>query len=371
MPEQAPNPRPARPTLLIIFLLVLAGLSAAGSLLALVGAVIEAVRWGVVDPWLLAPRVGGVLAGWAAAGVLCSLAWIINRMHLSWGTERGLHQSVERLRESEGDSAPPAPEPRQAALLERIAAELTELHHTMLMSDEQRTLRRQDLQDRIAERLGQDARAAIESGDFSRAGNLLDRLAAEVPDDPRLGRLRSLLDEARIEAWQRDLREAGEQVEDLLSAGSYAAALTTAEELLKHHPSSVEAIALVDRVKREQTAQETGRRRRLYEEIERHVQQRDWGAARDAAERFLDAYPTSSEAELVTAQMTTLRENARIQEVRRMRDEIRGLLSGKHYAEALRLAREVVAEHPDTAAAADLRQQMPRLEQLAAGKASG
>ena len=88
-------------------------------------------------------------------------------------------------------------------------------------------------------------------------------------------------------------------------------------------------------------------------------------AALAAAGELLEAYPDSPEAAEVRSTLRTLTDNARIEEVRELRDEIRDLLSRRRYAEALACARDLVRRFPTTAAAEELRSQMARLEELA------
>ena len=90
-----------------------------------------------------------------------------------------------------------------------------------------------------------------------------------------------------------------------------------------------------------------------------------------AAERRREAHPGSPEADAVRGQLETLRANARIEEVRVLRDEIRDMIARRRFAEAVERARNVVERFPDTAAAAELRQQMAKLEELAKGRQGG
>ncbi|KKK89020.1 hypothetical protein LCGC14_2737320, partial [marine sediment metagenome] len=69
-------------------------------------------------------------------------------------------------------------------------------------------------------------------------------------------------------------------------------------------------------------------------------------------------YPDSPEATHLSAQMQTLRDNARIEEVRELRDQIRDMLERRRYAEAVKVAEEVMDRYPETQAAAELRGQI-------------
>ena len=173
------------------------------------------------------------------------------------------------------------------------------------------------------------------------------------------------LDEARAEAKATDLRDTMRRTEDLMAVGDFAQALGAVRELVQRCPDSPEAAELLARVEREERAFTSEQRKRLYGRIEKSVQQRNWSAAVEAAEKLLEAYPDSSEAELVGAQMQTLRTNARIEGVRVLRDRIRDLIERRRYFEAVDLAQKVIREYPESAAAKDLRRQLPKLEERA------
>jgi len=63
--------------------------------------------------------------------------------------------------------------------------------------------------------------------------------------------------------------------------------------------------------------------------------------------------------------MTTLEENAQIEEVRELRDRIRDLINAQRFGEAHKLALDVVLRFPQTAAAEELRPQLDRLARKA------
>ena len=90
-----------------------------------------------------------------------------------------------------------------------------------------------------------------------------------------------------------------------------------------------------------------------------------WRRAVEAAKKLLEAYPDSDEARRVAAGMTTLEDNARIEEVRGLRDQIRDMLERRRYGEAVEIAEGVMERFPETQAAAELRKQIRRLRRLA------
>ena len=363
------HPQQPPPVTLTVCLLILAPLCALAGMGVGTWVLCSAIHARVAGPWVALVVSGCFLAGWILGALLWAAAWIVRRMHCSLLAQRAMLRQLSQ-------SAPPAEalvasparqdDPGATELLQRIASELSRLNSNVLLTDRQRAAKRRKLQEQSSLDLVEQIQIAIDARDFSRAEQLLERLIAEIPDEPRHPQLVQRLADARGAAYDQDVRETARQAEDLMSVGEFAAGRKSAEELLARYPSSVEAIALLDRVRREEAAFVAEKRGRLYRQVEKHVSGKEWRLAVQTAERFLEAYPECGEADLVNAQMGTLCENARIEEVREMRDGIRELLSRRRYAEALSVARDVVDRYPGSAAGEELQRQMPRLEKLAA-----
>jgi hypothetical protein len=66
--------------------------------------------------------------------------------------------------------------------------------------------------------------------------------------------------------------------------------------------------------------------------------------------------------------MTTLEQNARIEEVRQLRDEMRDMIERRRYAEALEIAKDAMKRFPQSHFAVELKGQIARLRELAAGE---
>jgi tetratricopeptide (TPR) repeat protein len=235
----------------------------------------------------------------------------------------------------------------------------------LLLSDEQRGAKRERLQaGRFQEWADQFHRSLAERS-FEQADQCLARLDAELPGDPRTDALRDELADARTDARADDLRQSREHVEGLMAVGRFDEAVRSAESAAGRHPDSDEAAELLARSRREAEAFNTERVRRLYDEVRRHAEARRWSDALAAARQLIDRHGQTGEAQLVSANLPTLEGNARLEEVRQLRDRIRDLLQRKRYRDALDLAREVIQRYPETAAAMELREQMGRLRELA------
>ena len=365
--RHAPQPPPV---MLIACLLILAAVCALSGTLAALWLVGTAARAGAVNGRLAIATGGYLLAGLTAGCVLWALAWVVRRMHASGTAERAtLRLGLQPGSGSDSSAAqtprPQTPDSGALKLLQRIAGELSEINSNLLLTDAQRETKRRKSQKELSRQYVKKIHAAIDAQDFTQAEQLTERLVAEVPDQPGVDGLRTKLEEARAAAYEQGVKAATRQAEDLMSVAQFDQARRVVEQLLGKHPASVEAIALLDRVNREAEAFVSEQRNRLYSEIEHNVTARKWRQAVEAAEKFLQAYPASAEAKLVQAQIGTLRGNARIERVREMRDEIREMLQRKRYAEALHLAEEMVERFSDTAVGEQLRQQLPRLKELA------
>ena len=65
--------------------------------------------------------------------------------------------------------------------------------------------------------------------------------------------------------------------------------------------------------------------------------------------------------------LSTIQDNARLEEVRELRDQIRDLIERRRYADAIEYAQDLIQRFPDTKAAEELGRQMARLRELAGG----
>jgi len=317
----------------------------------------------------------------AAAGVLWALAWLCRGIHEQALALRRLASAMERPPAARAggisvvaSAAPPAsPRPPPAGAdesvrLEMVLEQLRELNVNVLLSEPQRRAKHGRVVDRQVSELAAGVGEAIEAGDLVSAERQLQSLAGLAPDDGRIASLGEAIERGRADAESRDIGVATRRVEDLMSTGDFDEAQAAADALLARRPASARAIALMDRVRRERQALLDERRARLYEQVHKEASARHWREALAAAREFLDAFPDCREAESVRVQLGTLAGNARIEEVRELRDRIADLIDRRRFAEALELARDVVDRFPDTAAAAELRGQMTRLAERARGQ---
>ncbi len=367
--------RPWREVMLVRVLLILAAVSL---LVGLTGGLAWIIR---SASWLSAVI---ILAGsCCVAGVLCALAWLCRREHLRSQADEKIVSSLERIAEEleavsvryveRGTAVPQGQvsaveevsDTSQGDRTEALLAQLRELNANLLLTDDQRLKKADDFVEHQAGQLKRQAREAIFAGDLSEAEDIIAGLARLKPDSPDVPLLRERIEQVRAGAESRDAAESARKVENLMAASDFAGALNLAESLLKKYPDSAAAVDMLTRVRREADAFAAEQRSQMYRKIEKEALARHWHSALEAARKFLDSWPDSTEADAVRVQLSTISDNARIEEVRILRDQIRDMITRRRFGEAVELARDVIERFPETAAANELALQMFRLEERA------
>jgi len=268
------------------------------------------------------------------------------------------------------DQPPPLPTgPEQPddvlAVLKEILAQLRRLNENVLLTDDQRRAKARDEHDRLRRDLSGTAEAAMAAGDFGSAERAIADLADKLPGDEAIAALARRLDETRNSARDNDLAAVTSQIADMMAVGLFSQAEAEAEKLRGRYPQFPPAGELLDRVRREARMLQDERRDRMYGEVARLAETRQWRQALDSAQKFVQAFPEGTAADTVRAMLETMQDNARIEEVRELRDSIRDLIERRRYAEALDQANDVIQRFPDTKAAEELGRQIGRLRELA------
>jgi TolA-binding protein len=256
-----------------------------------------------------------------------------------------------------------------AAMMQRLLAELSEINATLVLSEPQREIKRRQFQLQRGVELAKAVTAALDADKVHQAQQAMDKLRDEVPDFPEMGALEQRLQQRRQAMTDHEIQELSLRVRDLMAAGNFDQALATARLLAERYPQS-KGQSLVEQVRRERAAFETERRRMMYQQINKFVEAKQWRSALTAGRQFLEAYPNCAEADLIRAQLPTLTTNAQIEEVRHLRDEFREMINGQRFVEAFEIAKDLVNRFPGTAAAEELRGQMDRLAAKAKAKSA-
>lgn len=216
------------------------------------------------------------------------------------------------------------------------------------------------------DQLAAETRQHIQEGDLSGADEIIQKFRTRAPDDRRLDELAEHLDRSRAGAEAADLAACARQADDLMAVSAFRDAEDMVFDLLARYPNSHQGKELLRRVQWEADKFSAEQRRRLTEQLHRCAENRQWVTALEAAHKLIRLDPDCEEAKAVALQMSTIESNARIEEVRQLRDEFRDLMDRKRYPEAFELARHIVGEYPDTAAGRDLKDQLPSLKQMSA-----
>lgn len=315
------------------------------------------------------------LTGLAGGGLLVCAAWLVRSRSRQQARENrlpvvlaSLQRSLEEMRTAD-PTPPPVPvetdRTLDADLLRAILEQLRDLNANVLLPEDQRQHRQETLRQDRARQLVEQIESALADGAVDQADELLQSLREEYPDDQRLGDLSERIGSARQSVVKALVDGQIQRATDLMSVSRFDEALSLAQELEERYPDEPETRDLLQRVRREAGTFRNEQRRRLLALVNEHGQARQWRRALEAAHKLLNDYPDSDEADRVRAMMHTLVDNARIEEVRDQRDRFRDLMERRRYAEAARLAEEIIQNYPESAAAEDLRAQLPRLRELA------
>ena len=187
---------------------------------------------------------------------------------------------------------------------------------------------------------------------------------AAAPEPPP-GRMLIPVAGLSLELQARNVAAGKRRVEDLMSIAQFLEAEQAAQELLSRYPGAPDAQGLLEAVRRESNAFRTEQQTRLYAELQKCAESRQWRRALDVATRLIERYPASRQARKASVQMDTITSNARIEEVRDLRDRFRNMMRRKRFDEAADIAADVVKRFPETHVAKELSGQIPNLRKRA------
>jgi len=261
-----------------------------------------------------------------------------------------------------GAGAAPATVGLNAAQFAAIQRILEEVRDNVLLTEEERRTKRQRLVAMERRERAAQIQQAVEAGRFQDARAVLLELERRIGGDEETRKLAEYIEAAAGKAEAEDVAAATKQVEDLMSLTSWDRAMQVAEDLIDRHPNSLPAKQLLARIQREKQVHQQEHRNRLYVEIQRHTSRREWQQALAIARQLIAAYPESIEAESLRTQLDTLTKNAEIEHRRELETKYKGLIEERNFAEALALAREVIATYPESPQARVMREQIPHLE---------
>jgi len=305
----------------------------------------------------------GLAATVTACGLLLGMATMVRRL-------AGLAEQVGQLAqhtairaEQEAARAPePAIDPRR---LDALLTAMNEVKELLVLPESQRERRFRALAEREIRTQLDKARALAACRDFHRARQQLAVLSERFGPDPRIEQAGSDIKEATRQAQEADIESAREEVKHFVDLNQWDRAEHLARELADKYPDTQEPMRLIEYVCRERQLFEQRHRLRMHEEIQKHVHQRRWQEAAEAARRFIATFPVGPDTDALRGQLETLEANAEIQTRQQLEGEIKEHLQRQEYWDALAIARQIIADYPFSPQANALRNQLPALEERA------
>ena len=235
---------------------------------------------------------------------------------------------------------------------------LTDLRAVQLLPDVDREQNTAQLRSQAQRRATEEVIDAINRRQLGRARLLLRDAEAVYGKTQTLERLADKIEEASTRHEALDYARTKRIVEDAIREGQWVQAESYAHTLHIDHPASA----------RSKQLWEDTRRARLNAHIQESVRHHHWAEALAATEEFLGRFPVGREADALRSQKATLDANAEIVQRKQYEEKFKELISGQHFADALRIARHVIEHFPRSPQAQALREQVPILERRVAGQ---
>lgn len=312
-----------------------------------------------LDSFFVAMLLGAFLFGLTMGALLMGLAAVVRHGHAvnrSADESDGSVPYYSDAAEAEGGGAESFGLSRGDA--RQLVTTLTDLRDVQLLPKENR-------EDNVARLRVQAQRVATEEiidainrRKLGRARILLRDVEAVYGSTQTLDRLGGKIEEASTRHESLDYARTKRIVEVAIGEGQWGQAESYAHTLYTDHPDSA----------RSKQLWEDTRRARLNAHIQESVQHHHWAEALAATEEFLERFPVGREAEALRSQKATLATNAEIVQRKQYEEKFKELISGHHFADALRIARHVIEHFPRSPQAHALREQVPILEQRVAGQ---
>ena len=319
-----------------------------------------------VSTTFIAAFLTSVAAGLTFGGLLLAVAtWVRHGTTLSRSLNRFTGQQAKPARGSTyhtevGDEDLDRAIGDQPGILDRdvareVLALLGEIRDFTAATPDERVKMQGRLRANLQRRAAEEIVDAVNARQVGRARVLLQDAEAAYGDSTTLERLGARIDQAAARNEPLDYVRAKRLVEEAIAEGEWESAERYAHALHFDHPDSTRCRQLW----------EGTRRARLYTHIQQRADEHHWAEALAAGEEFIERFPDSTEADALRAQLDTLRRNVEIVQRKQFEARFKELLGGQQYAEALRVARHVVEQFPESPQAVALRPQIPLLERYA------
>lgn len=344
---------------------VAAAMFIGGLLLALVATAWTAARVAEIgaqpEPTLTAFLAAAtlLLGGWAGFLLLWGASTLVRRIEDIYAAlAAGVPTNVTRVDASANT----------AQLLERLVLLQHELREIALLSDTDRA-RRFELESQAAtQQLQREVPVLLREHNWREARHRVQQARRRYPSVKAWDDLERLVEGARAQVESKDIDAARREIDELATIGAWDRAAVVVRDLQHRHPDSEAVAELVRRVRAGMDTAGAEERRRLMAQAQEATTQRRWAEALHFVEIVISRFPHSAEAHDLRLQVPTLRANLEIQTRQQLEVRFKALLKAQRHREALELARDVISRYPDSPQAAVLREQLPRIEELAAAR---
>lgn len=343
---------------------------ATSSLLSMVGwfVLVTSAAWTGYQLWAIgqaqagAPDVMAVFAGLGlglAAGFVCwGLAAMLVRLD-------GLQRAITSLGAARSELSGGRRADMEISQGDELVLLLREVRDISLLSDQQRQMRLQALGQAAISVLQRDVPQLLREHNWIEARRRVQEARERYPSLAEWDAFERQIEQMRTQVEAQDIDNAERQIADLESLGAWDRVSEVCNDLLHRHPTSQRANALVQRVRVQRSSVEAELRAKLMAQAQEATNSRDWRAALTAATSLIQRFPRTAEAAALTQQLPLLRENAEIQARQVLEHDYREHVKHHRFEDALRVAHDLINQYPGSKQAEILREQLPKLEEMA------
>lgn len=246
-----------------------------------------------------------------------------------------------------------------------VVSLLEDIRDTSMLTESQRVDKRARLVEKEINAAETRIHELTHAGDFAHAREAAQQLSLRFPTEERATQMLEFVETSRERREHDDVETCKLQVTDLIAISAWGRARDVAQQLHDRHPDSSEARDLLLRIEKEHQQFEGEQRRRMYAEAQRYATRKRWEEALAAAQTFIERFPSCEESEALRMQLPTLEKNSEISLRLRLESQIMDYARQGRYIEAVDLAQRLIQDYPESPQADVLKEQLPRLTDLA------
>lgn len=282
-----------------------------------------------------------------------------------------LLQQLAHLRATLDEITSPATTlpPGDQMLVSRIEQALEEIREFTLMTDRERNDRLNKVVEQRRRQILREVAELVGKHEWAKAEHQLTTLESHFPHDNDVAVCRYDFNRARGEAEDESVREITRRVTGLVAMESFDPALAACLKLVEDFPSNTDARALLQSVQRERDLYIESTAQKLFDEILTEIERRNWRGALPLAQRLINRFPQHARTIQIREQLSTIHDNAEIQERQEIEVRIEELVRSQRFGEAISLGEDVVRRFPMSPQAQTLQSSiLPRLREVLNGE---